>query len=94
MYRRKLRLLFKGWKSASDDWAKERIRGVTKVFEQQRRVEVLEQWDKKLDALKLYMAQLQEKIRIEIQAREELTKTYEDSLNKGVTQLNEETKQL
>lgn len=35
-----------------------------------------------------------EKISIEVAAREELTKTYEMSLNKGVGQLNEETKNL
>lgn len=40
------------------------------------------------------MAQLQEKIRIEVQAREELTKTYEMSLNRGVVQLNHETRSL
>ena len=40
------------------------------------------------------MAQLQEKIRIEVQAREELTKTYEMSLNRGVVQLNQETRSL
>ena len=55
---------------------------------------MVEVWDKKVEALKLYMAQLQEKIRIEVAAREELTKTYEQSLNKGVGQLNDETKQL
>ena len=47
-----------------------------------------------MEALKLYMAQLQEKIRIEVAAKEELAKTYESSLNKGVTSLNEETKNL
>ena len=51
-------------------------------------------WDQKVDALKIYMAQLQEKIRIEVAAREELAQTYETSLNKGVGQLNEETKIL
>lgn len=51
-------------------------------------------WEKKVDALKIYMAQLQEKIRIEIAAREELAVTYEKSLNKGVHQLNDETRVL
>jgi hypothetical protein len=40
------------------------------------------------------MAQLQEKISIEVRAKEELAKTYEQSLNKGVVQLNEETRNL
>ena len=85
MYRRNMRLLFKSWKQITDEWGKERIIDNAKVFESGKRVEILEQWDKKVDALKLYMAQLQEKIRIEVQAREELTRTYENSLNKGVS---------
>lgn len=40
------------------------------------------------------MAQLQEKIRVEVAAREELAKTYESSLNKGVGELNNETRVL
>lgn len=55
---------------------------------------MLSSWDREVDALKLYMAQLEEKIRIEVKAKEELTKTYEASLNRGVVQLNEETRQL
>jgi hypothetical protein len=37
---------------------------------------------------------LQEKIRIEVAAREDLAMTYEQSLNKGVGQLNDETRML
>lgn len=40
------------------------------------------------------MAQLQDKIRVEVAAREELAKTYESSLNKGVGELNNETRVL
>ena len=39
----------------------------------------------------LYMAQLEDKIKSEVQARELLTQTYEHSLNKGVNRLNNET---
>ena len=39
----------------------------------------------------LYMAQLEDKIKSEVQAREQLTLTYENSLNKGVNVLNNET---
>ncbi len=45
----------------------------------------------KVDALNLYMAQLKQKIEAEQMAREQLAKTYEDSLNQGVTKLNAET---
>jgi len=94
MYRRKLRLLFGSWRGVSHKWFKERINKEAVIYETTKRDEMLVTWDKEVDALKLYMAQLQEKIRIEISAREDLTKTYETSLNKGAFQLNEETKSL
>lgn len=48
----------------------------------------------KVDALLLYMAQLEEKIKVEQDAREQLTVTYEASLNQGVNKLNTETQVL
>jgi Spy/CpxP family protein refolding chaperone len=42
----------------------------------------------------LYMAQLEDKIKNEVQSRENLTSTYQSSLNKGVGQLNVETQAL
>lgn len=38
---------------------------------------MLVQWSTKVDALKLYMAQLEDKIRAEQEAREKLAITYE-----------------
>ena len=40
------------------------------------------------------MAQLEDKIKTEVQAREQLTYSYEGSLNKGVNVLNQETELL
>jgi len=51
-------------------------------------------WTSKVDQLMLYMAQLEDKIKSEVQAREQLTQTYEQSLNKGVNKLNTETNLL
>lgn len=51
-------------------------------------------WSSKVDQLMLYMAQLEDKIKSEVQAREALTMTYESSLNKGVNVLNNETQLL
>jgi len=48
-------------------------------------------WTCKVDQLMLYMAQLEDKIKTEVQAREHLAINYESSLNKGVTRLNNET---
>lgn len=94
MYRRRMRLLFRSWKTITSDWGKERINNELLQHENTQRHVQLDGWNQKVDALKLYMAQLQEKIRIEVAAREELAMTYEKSLNKGVGQLNEETKTL
>lgn len=42
----------------------------------------------------LYMAQLEDKIKTEVQARERLTQSYEQSLNRGAQKLNQETELL
>jgi len=55
---------------------------------------MLIQWSTKVDALKLYMAQLEDKIRVEQEAREKLAITYEESLNVGVHRLQDETQLL
>ena len=94
MYRRNLRLLFGSWRGVTHSWFKERVNKDAVDYEIKVREEKLLSWDKNVEALKLYMAQLQEKIRIEVAAREELAKTYESSLNKGVGELNNETRIL
>ena len=40
------------------------------------------------------MAQLEDKIKSETEARENLTRVYENSLNQGVSKLNQETQGL
>ena len=94
MYRRNMRRLFYSWRGVTHVWFKERINREAVEYERTQRDKELTHWDKEVDALKVYMAQLQEKIRIEVAAREELTRTYENSLNRGVVQLNEETRNL
>lgn len=77
MYRRKLRLLFGSWRGVSHQWFKERINKEAVIYETTKRTELLVRWDSEVETLKLYMAQLQEKIRVEVHAREDLAKTYE-----------------
>ena len=84
MYRRKMRKLFYNWRAVSHKWFKKRINKEAIEYEKRQRDKELTQWDKEVDALKVYMAQLQEKIRVEVQAKEELARTYELSLNRGV----------
>lgn len=99
-----MRGLFYGWRQVTHSWFKERCDASADAFRKEKRAEELESkyqvvlnaadLDKKVDALKLYMAQLQEKIKVEVIAKEKLAQTYELSLNRGVEHLNEETKTL
>lgn len=66
MYRRKMRKLFYNWRAVSHQWFKKRINKEAIDYEKKQRDKELTQWDKEVDALKVYMAQLQEKIRIEV----------------------------
>jgi len=52
------------------------------------------QWSTKVDALMLYVAELEDKIRQEQESREKLTLSYEQSLNVGHTRLINETQLL
>lgn len=51
-------------------------------------------WTSKVDQLMLYMAQMEDKIKSEVKAREMLSVTYEQSMNRGVSKLNNETAML
>jgi hypothetical protein len=70
---------------------KKKIKDWQAVFRNEMETEKLTMWSSKVDQLMLYMAQLEDKIKQEVQAREQLTVTYEGSLNKGVNKLNQET---
>lgn len=51
-------------------------------------------YSNKVDEMLLYMAQLEDKIKQEQLAREQLALEYEQSLNQGVDKLNVETRDL
>jgi hypothetical protein len=75
-------------------WFKEKCEVDKEIFREKLNQQHLVQWSTRVDSLLLYMAQLEEKIKMEQQAREKLTVTYEESLNQGVTKLNSETNLL
>ena len=50
---------------------------------------MLVKWSTKVDALLIYMKQLEDKIKMEQDAREKLTYTYDHSLNTGFNELNQ-----
>lgn len=89
MIRKRLRLIFSSWRVICHQWFKERVVKESLQFDQVKRTELLEQYEKRAELLKLYYAQLQEKIRIEVAAKEELQKTYEMSLGRSVGVLKE-----
>lgn len=61
----------------SHQWGKERITSEEKIFRKNLETEKLTMWSSKVDQLMLYMAQLEDKIKGEVQAREQLAVTYE-----------------
>lgn len=61
------------------------------MFRKNLETEKLTMWTEKVDQLMLYMGQLENKIKQEVAAREQLAQTYEQSLNKGAKLLNQET---
>ncbi len=91
MHRRKMKHLFESWRGVSHNWFKVRLDAQTGQFRAELEERMLNCFTTKVDALNLYMAQLKQKIEAEQMAREQLAKTYEDSLNQGVTKLNAET---
>ncbi len=58
MYRRNMRQLFYSWRGVTHQWFKIRINSEAIEYAKTQRDKELTQWDKEVDALKVYMAQL------------------------------------
>ncbi len=58
MYRRNMRNLFYSWRGVTHVWFKERINSESAEYERVERDKELAAWDKEVEALKVYMAQL------------------------------------
>lgn len=93
-YRRRMRGLFCGWRQVTHTWFKQKVDAEEQSLLEQKKAVQLNALTQKVDALKIYVAQLQERIHVEMTAKEDLTKTYEGSINQGVGRFNDETKQL
>lgn len=61
------------------------------TFRAELQSKILVQWSTKVDALLLYVAELEEKIRQEQESREQLAILYDQSLTTGYTRLTDET---
>jgi len=92
--RSRLTKFFRSWRGVTREIGRERIKTEQVVFRKDLETQKLTMWTTKVDQLMLYMAQLEDKIKSEVQAREDLTQTYEGSLNKGMTTFNQETTML
>ena len=89
-----MRRLFESWRGVTHEWFKERMDKDKHEFRQELEGKMLVQYSTKVDALLRYMAQLEDKIKMEQDAREKLSLVYDRSLNTGFDKLNEETREL
>ena len=94
IHRAKMRRLFDSWRGVTHTWFKERLDREKTSFRMELESKMLVKWSTKVDSLLLYMAQLEDKIKMEQDAREVLTHTYDASLNTGFNRLNVETHTL
>ena len=83
MYRKKLKSYFDAFYQQCHIEGKEKIVAHTEQYRKELETEKLTIWTEKVDQLMLYMGQLENKIKDEVQAREKLTVSYENSLTKG-----------
>ena len=63
-------------------------------FRQELESKILVQYRNKVDSLLLYAAELEDKIKLEQDAREKMTRLYDQSLQTGFQVFNEETQCL
>lgn len=94
MTTRKLRRVFESWRGVSHKEFMQRVDNESPAFRRDLEDRMLKQWTKKVDEQLLYMAQLEDRIKAEVEAREALAASYERSMNTGVTQMNHETADL
>ena len=83
-----MRRWFESWRAVSHEEFKERIDKEKTQFRMELESKMLTKWQTKVDSMLIYMAQLEDRIKMEQDARETLTYTYDDSLNTGFDKLN------
>ncbi len=72
-----MRRFFEGWRGVTHQWFKERIDRDKEQFRLELESKILIQWQTKVDALTIYVSQLEEKIHREQEAREKLALLYD-----------------
>ncbi len=94
LQKRRIRRVFESWRGVTHVWFRERIQGLSGRIKGDLQRKFLKEWSSKVDAQLIMVAELEQKIKAEVENREALTVTYERSLNQGVTRLNTETVDL
>ena len=83
--------MFESWRGVTHVLFRERIQGLTGRIRNDLKRKFLKQWSTKVDDQLIVMAELEEKIKEEVESREALTVTYEKSLQYGANKLQTET---
>ena len=91
LHRKKMDRLFQNWRGVTHLEFKVRMEHENAAFRQDIESKILVQWSTKVDALLLYVAELEERIRYEQDSREKLAVMYDQSLAVGYTRLTNET---
>ena len=77
IHRGKMRRLFESWRGVSHIEFKERLDREKASYRMELESKMLVKWSTKVDSLLVYMQQLEDKIKLEQDARERLTVTYD-----------------
>lgn len=93
-HRRRQSKIYEGWKWVAHKQFKEEVDAKKFRIQAELESKMLTQWSTKVDALLLYMSQLEDKIKVEQEARQKLAEAYDNSLNNGFSRLNLETQVL
>jgi len=94
LHRKKMIRLFTSWKTVTNHDFRLRLDKEKRTFRTDLENKILVQWSTKVDALLLYVAELEDKIRQEQEAREQMARTYDQSLDPVYTRLAEEMELL
>jgi hypothetical protein len=79
-----LRRAFDALRSDTHNDFKQRHLHLEPMYYQQRKEEVIDEWDNLIEGLRGYIEQLQEEIKLEVNAKAELAKIYEVAMNGSV----------
>jgi len=94
LHRKRQRALFEGWCKVTHAEFKEKMDASRVHIKRELEAKMLDKWTNKVNALKLYMIQLEDKIKTEQEARQKLAEAYDASLSNGFSRLNLETQVL